>query len=357
MTNFFGILLFVSFVALLIGLVSPRVFFKIFQKVPTRWLLVKIFGGIVVMSFIAIGITAPKTQKEAGKVDLLVVQEKQPPVSINTNKTLKETEVTATIPTKSVTNTNLNTAVKVIDVPDQKQVTAPLPNNRQNAKVLNVIDGDTVLVEISGVRETIRIIGINTPETVDPRKPVECFGKEASIQAKKLLDGQIVQLETDVTQGERDKYSRLLRYVFLVGNTDFGKQMIFDGYAYEYTYAKPYKYQQPYKAAQSTAQATKRGLWSTSTCNGQKTSTSPTNVNTSPTPPSTPSSTNSNSSSNPSSSCDIKGNIATTGEKIYHLPTCGSYSKTVIDTSKGERWFCSEQEAVTAGWRKALNCQ
>jgi len=52
--------------------------------------------------------------------------------------------------------------------------------------------------------------------------------------------------------------------------------------------------------------------------------------------------------------CMIKGNIST--EKIYHLPGCGSYDKTVIDESKGERWFCSEKEAIVAGWRKAKNC-
>ena len=54
--------------------------------------------------------------------------------------------------------------------------------------------------------------------------------------------------------------------------------------------------------------------------------------------------------------CDIKGNISSSGEKIYHLPECQSYSKTIIDESAGERWFCSESEALSAGWRKARNC-
>lgn len=55
-----------------------------------------------------------------------------------------------------------------------------------------------------------------------------------------------------------------------------------------------------------------------------------------------------------SQKCDIKGNIS--GDKIYHLPNCLSYTKTTIDESKGERWFCSEKEAIEAGWRKAKNC-
>lgn len=54
--------------------------------------------------------------------------------------------------------------------------------------------------------------------------------------------------------------------------------------------------------------------------------------------------------------CDIKGNISSSGEKIYHLPGCASYSKTKIDASNGERWFCTEEDARDAGWRKAQNC-
>jgi len=56
------------------------------------------------------------------------------------------------------------------------------------------------------------------------------------------------------------------------------------------------------------------------------------------------------------SKCDIKGNINTNGEKIYHTPDCSSYKETVINEAKGEKWFCSEKEAIAAGWRKALNC-
>ena len=54
--------------------------------------------------------------------------------------------------------------------------------------------------------------------------------------------------------------------------------------------------------------------------------------------------------------CVIKGNISSSGEKIYHSPGCRSYNQTIIDTSKGERWFCSDAEALNAGWRRALNC-
>lgn len=132
--------------------------------------------------------------------------------------------------------------------------------------VMRVIDGDTLVVEIDGVEETIRIIGINTPETVAPRKPVECFGQEASAKARNLLEGKEVRLEADSTQNERDKYGRLLRYVFLSDGSDFGKTMIFEGYAYEYTYQTPYVYQEEYKQAQTDARSAQRGLWAVDAC-------------------------------------------------------------------------------------------
>ena len=140
--------------------------------------------------------------------------------------------------------------------------------------VVKVIDGDTISVNIDGRVETLRLIGINTPETVDPRKPVECFGKEASDKAKELLTGKKVYLEADNTQGERDKYSRLLRYVWLEDGTFFNKKMISDGYAYEYTYDTIYKYQTEFKQAEIEARTTKKGLWADNVCDQTKIQTS-----------------------------------------------------------------------------------
>lgn len=132
--------------------------------------------------------------------------------------------------------------------------------------VSSVIDGDTIQVVIDNKKETIRLIGIDSPETVDPRRPVQCFGKEASAKAKSLLSGKSVRLESDPTQGERDKYQRLLRYVFLENRTNFNKLMISEGYAHEYTYNIPYKYQSEFKQAQKEAEENKRGLWADDAC-------------------------------------------------------------------------------------------
>jgi len=202
-------------------------------------------------------------------------------------------------------------------------------------KVTRVIDGDTI--EIEG-GERVRYIGIDTPETVDPRKPVQCFGVEASNKNKELVEGKMVRLEKDIT--DRDKYNRLLRYVY-VGDIFINLELVKQGFAYSYSYPPDIKYQEQFVKAQQEAREAKRGLWSACPQVSQTAEETP-----APVVPSTPSDT----------SCQIKGNINASGEKIYHLPGCGSYSKTQIDESRGERWFCTEAEAQAAGWRKALNC-
>ena len=215
-------------------------------------------------------------------------------------------------------------------------------------EVVRVVDGDTIDVSIDGKTERIRLIGINTPETVDPRKPVECFGVEASNKAKELLTGKKVSLESDSTQGERDKYDRLLRYAFIDGDINFNLLMIQTGFAYEYTYDLPYKYQSEFKEAQQKATASKAGLWGDA-CQNQTETTQPCTTIVVPAPVTV----SPVSDANP---CTIKGNINSEGEKIFHVVGCGSYNQTKIDEGRGERWFCSEQEARDAGWRKAMNC-
>lgn len=132
--------------------------------------------------------------------------------------------------------------------------------------VARVVDGDTIVVDMRGVREKVRLIGINTPETVDPRRPVECFGKQASDAARHLLAGQKVRLETDPSQSKRDKYGRLLAYIFLPDGINMNQRMIAEGYAYEYTYDVPYKYQKEFKQAQRDAEMQHKGLWADGAC-------------------------------------------------------------------------------------------
>jgi micrococcal nuclease len=127
--------------------------------------------------------------------------------------------------------------------------------------VTRVVDGDTIVVSGNGATTTVRLIGIDTPETVKPHTPVQCYGPEASKKAKEMLTGIFVHIETDPTQDTYDKYHRLLAYVFLPDGTSFNEYMVRNGYAREYTYDKPYHYQAQFKDDQKKAQQEKIGLW------------------------------------------------------------------------------------------------
>lgn len=132
--------------------------------------------------------------------------------------------------------------------------------------VVDVIDGDTILVDDAGTGTTVRLLGIDTPETVDPDLPVQCFGPEASSRADQLLSGQHVWLETDPSQASVDAYGRMLAYVWLSDDQLVNLQLIEEGYAREYTYDQPYRYQDTFQAAEAQASADALGLWSPAAC-------------------------------------------------------------------------------------------
>ena len=132
--------------------------------------------------------------------------------------------------------------------------------------VIRIIDGDTIVVDNRGVLEKVRLIGVNTPETVDPRKKVECFGKEASRFVTDILTGSSVSLEIDASQGDQDRYGRLLRYVYLPDGTLLNKTIIAEGYGYEYTYGVPYRFMNEFKDAERTARMLEKGLWAKGVC-------------------------------------------------------------------------------------------
>lgn len=143
------------------------------------------------------------------------------------------------------------------------------------ARVIRVIDGDTIEIETkpSSVkalegRQKVRYIGIDTPELHDPKKPVQCFSKESFEINKKLVEGKVVSLEKDIS--EKDKYGRLLRYVFLPQQekeTTSSGFMINDylvrqGYGHAVTFPPDIKYQEQFRNAQKEARDQKRGFWS-----------------------------------------------------------------------------------------------
>jgi micrococcal nuclease len=143
--------------------------------------------------------------------------------------------------------------------PTTESTTEPEPSTEfTEAKVVRVIDGDTIEVNIAGKTYKVRYIGIDTPETVHPSKPVEYMGQEASDKNKELVDGKTVKLEKDIS--ETDKYDRLLRYVY-VGDLFINAELVRLGYAQVSTYPPDVKYQDLFLQLQQEARDAERGLW------------------------------------------------------------------------------------------------
>lgn len=142
-----------------------------------------------------------------------------------------------------------------------------------NALVLHVMDGDTIEVQQDGesTPKKVRFLGVNTPESVDPRRPVQCFGKEASNFTKQLLSGKRILLKEDPLADDLDKYGRSLRNIFLDDGTDVNALLVKEGYAYEYTsFPQDKRRKLELKRLQGEAKQAKRGLWNPETCDGMK---------------------------------------------------------------------------------------
>lgn len=145
------------------------------------------------------------------------------------------------------------------------------------ARVTRVVDGDTLKASVAGRTETVRVIGLDTPESVKPGTPVECFSLRATAAAKGLLPvGAAIRVESDPTQAARDRYGRLLAHVWLAGGTLYAEQMIRGGFGIHYVYGGvPSIYARQLAAAQDEARTAQRGLWSPATCAGNDHTTVP----------------------------------------------------------------------------------
>lgn len=203
--------------------------------------------------------------------------------------------------------------------------------------VAGVIDGDTIDVLIDGERTRIRVIGIDTPERGD------CGYQEAASAMQSLVQSRDVHIEFDPTQGDTDRYNRLLRHVFTADGVNVAEEIIARGLGREYTYAAPYAYVADHLAAQADAREQGLGVW------GETCDAGPPSVET-PAEPVAPAQPPAGVSSQ---GCLIKGNINREGEHIYHQPGQQHYDDTKINESYGERWFCTPEDAEAAGWRAA----
>lgn len=200
-------------------------------------------------------------------------------------------------------------------------------------QVVAVIDGDTIDIE-NDVR--IRLLGIDAPERD------ACFADEATEELRKLLTGAHIRIEKDISGA--DRYDRLLRYVYISAddpNEDdvfVNEKLVRDGFAKAYGEAPDNRYRDLLASAQEDAKQNKRGLWGA--CK-QPEEESNRERDSEPEDP----------------SCTIKGNISEKAYgRQYFTPGCPNYKRIKVDTRKGEAYFCSEEEAVAAGFTRSESC-
>ncbi|SFE57899.1 thermonuclease family protein [Peptostreptococcus sp. D1] len=221
-------------------------------------------------------------------------------------------------------------------------------NFYETAKVTKVVDGDTINIQVNEKNYKVRMIGVDTPETVHPSKPIQFYGREASDYTKKNLTDKTVYLQKDVS--DTDKYGRLLRYVWTTPPSSdnpseeeiieymYNANLVKNGYAHAYTYQPNSRYSDLFSKLQSSAREKNIGLWNTdlekkfnNSNSGEK------NI-----------SINSKKSSDATSN-KIKGNKKS---KIYHLPGSKTYSQV---SEKNTVYFNTEQDAIDAGYKKSGN--
>jgi endonuclease YncB( thermonuclease family) len=226
--------------------------------------------------------------------------------------------------------------------------------------VSRVVDGDTIKVELSSGPVEVRLDSIDTPERNQP------WGTEATTALARRVDGREVALDV-VTQ---DRYERLVAVVYL-GDENVNAWLVQQGHAWAY---RQYLKDAQYCTWEAQARVARQGFWSQPAGQwqapwewrqverrqaGSFTDYSPETIanctaaigkRPEPAAQSVSNAPGKSAATSGNGDCRIKGNISGSG-KIYHVPGRHSYSKTVIDESKGERWFCTEEEARAAGWR------
>jgi len=179
---------------------------------------------------------------------------------------------------KKVANTLLvSIIVLLFSVAQQRGYLAPAAKTLEKNQpglysVAKFTDGDTISVNMNGNIEKVRFIGVDTPETHDPRKSIQCFGQAAADFTKKLIGSNRLRLEADPTNTNRDRYNRLLRYVYLPDGRLVNAEIIKQGYGFAYTYF-PFTKLDEFRQFQKDAETAKLGLWGSCTidteANGQ----------------------------------------------------------------------------------------
>ena len=199
---------------------------------------------------------------------------------------------------------------------------AAAPLQREQVRVVDVFDGDTIVVDQQDKHVTIRLIGVDTPETSRPGKPVQFFGPEASEFTRTSLLEKEVWLEfeqPDWAGGRIDRYDRTLAYVVTAEGNNFNRELVRRGYGKVYA-LYPFTYQREFEQAERMARAEHLGIWDLKRRRAW---------------------------SDPATRGRIIGNIRS---HIYHLPGQDGYNKVF---EKNRVYFATEEEALRAGFRGA----
>ncbi|MEO8223188.1 MAG: thermonuclease family protein [Gammaproteobacteria bacterium] len=229
------------------------------------------------------------------------------------------------------------------------------------ATLVKVVDGDTIKVRLDSGPITVRLHGIDTPERN------EALGPAATKALRNLLEGEPLELEV---VEQRDAYDRLVAKVFARGR-DVNAQMVESGYAWAYRrYLRHKPADEAYCTLEAAARDARRGVWSGDPSGWEPpwsfrargraravpsrsyaTETAAVCMAAIGRNPPTAAGIEPFAGVASGGNCRIKGNISGRGQRIYHLPGSPAYAATLIDVKKGERWFCSPEEAERAGWR------
>ena len=208
-------------------------------------------------------------------------------------------------------------------------------------RITSIIDGDTLKIKTGTLKtRKVRLIGINAPEKG------ECFFGESKEALTKITESKIINIEKDISG--LDKYKRLLRYVIVINedpeqdNIPVNYYMIRNGFAFYQSSPPDNRYRDLFITAQRQAREENLGLWKDCDYKEQVSAEASAlrEQSTEPTDP----------------ECIIKGNISDAGYgKTYLVPGCDNYDRTIIDTKKGESYFCTTEEAEASGFRPATN--
>ena len=253
-------------------------------------------------------------------IDQLVVEDKNPITEQQTSETAE------TAPKKESSEATSSTTHDV--------------SKLEEFPLVSVIDGDTIKIKYNGANENVRFLLVDTPETNHPKLGEQPFGQDAKDFTKQLLKGQdTVFLEFDVSY--RDKYNRLLAYIYTSDGKSLQEELLKQGLArVAYIYAPNTKHVDWFEAIQKKAQQQAIGIWSVENY--------VTNRGYDKDAVEEVKAVKKANEEKPDSitDCTIKGNINSKGEKIYHVPGQQYYEMTVA-----EEMFCSKEEAEAAGFR------